>query len=143
MKGSHTAMYDGSRSSQRRPTLYPYLTIWDPKANLPISSVQLLSRVRLFATPWTAAYQASLPIQLPEFAQTHVHRVHDVIQPSHPLSSPSSPALSLSQHQGLLQKFSSSHHLAKVLELQLSISPSNEYSGLVSFRTDWFDLLAV
>ena len=62
------------------------------------------SRVQLVATPWTAAHQASLPVhhQLPEFAQTHVHRVGDGIQPSHPLSS-ASPAFNLSQHQGLFQ----------------------------------------
>ena len=53
---------------------------------------------------------------LPEFAQTHFS---DMIQPSHPLSSPSPPALNLSQHQGLLQCVGSSHHVAKVLELQL------------------------
>ena len=56
-----------------------------------LSSVQSLSRVLLLATPWTAARQASLHHQLPEFTQTHIHRVSDVIQPSHPLSSPSPP----------------------------------------------------
>ena len=80
---------------------------------------------------------------LSEFAQTHVHWVSDAIQPSHPLSSPSPPAFNLSQHQDLFQWASSSHHVAKVLELQFHISPSNEYSGLISFRIDWFDLLAV
>ena len=62
-----------------------------------------------------------LPIhqQLPEFTQTHVHRVSDAIQPSHPLSSPSPPALNLSQHQGLFKWVSSSHQVAKVLEFQL------------------------
>ena len=54
----------------------------------------------------------------PEFAQTHVHWVGDTIQPSHPLSSPSAPAFNLSQHQGLFQQLSSSHQVAKVLELQ-------------------------
>ena len=53
--------------------------------------------------------------QLPEFTQIHVHRVNDAIQPSHPLSSPSPPALNLSQHQGLFQWVSSSHQIAKVL----------------------------
>ena len=57
--------------------------------------------------------------QLPELAQTHVHRVGDAIQPSHPLSSPSPPALNLSQHQSLFQWVSSSHQVAKVLEFQL------------------------
>ena len=56
---------------------------------------------------------------LPEFAQTHVHRVRGAIQPSHPLSPPSPPAFSLSQHQGLFQWVSSLHQVAKVLELQL------------------------
>ena len=63
----------------------------------------------------------SFPVhhQLPELAQTHVHRVSDPIQPSHPLSSPSPPAFSLSQHQGLFQGLSSSHQVAKVVEFQL------------------------
>ena len=65
-------------------------------------SVQSLSHVRFFATPWTAACQASLSHhQLLEPTQTHVHRVGDAIQPSHPLSSPFPPAFNLSQHQGL------------------------------------------
>ena len=60
----------------------------------------------------------SLPVhQLPEFTQTHVHRVGDAIQPSHPLSSPSFP--SPSQHQGLFQWVNSSHVVARVLEFQL------------------------
>ena len=59
-----------------------------------------------------------LPVhhQLPEFTQTHVHRGGDAIQPSHPLSSPSPPALNLSQHQGLLKCVSSLHQVARVLE---------------------------
>ena len=62
-----------------------------------------------------------LPVhhQLPDFTQTHVHWVGDAIQPSHPLSSPSPPAFSLSQHQGLFQWVSSSYQVAKVLEFQL------------------------
>ena len=80
-----------------------------------------------------------LPVlhSLLEFAQTHVHWVSDAIQQSHHLSSPS-PALSLSQHQGLFQWVNSSHELAKVLEFQLR--PSNEHPGLISFRMDWLDL---
>ena len=86
-----------------------------------------------------------LPIhhQLPEFTHMHVHWVSDAIQPSHPLSSPSPPAFNLSQHQGLFQWVSSSHEVAKVLEFSFSISPSNEYSGLITFRMDWLDLLAI
>ena len=74
--------------------------------------------------------------------QTHVHQVSDAVQPSHPLSPPS-PAFSLSQHQGLFHWVSSSHQVAKLLEFSFSISPSNEYLGLISFRMDWLDLLAV
>ena len=59
---------------------------------------------------------------LPEFAQTHVHWVSDAIQPSHPLSLPSPPALSLFQHQGLFQWVDSLHQVAKVLELQLPMN---------------------
>ena len=86
-----------------------------------------------------------LPVhhQLPEIAQTHVHRVSDAIQLSHPLLSPSPPALNLSQHRGLFQGVSSSHQVAKVLEFQLQHHPSNEHPGLISFRMDWLDLLAV
>ena len=65
------------------------------------------------------------------------------IQPFHPLSFPSPPALNLSQHQGFFQWTGSLHQVAKVLELQVSISPSNEYLELNSFRIDCFDLLAV
>ena len=62
-----------------------------------------------------------LPVhhQLPESTQTHVHGVSDAIQLSHPLSSPSPPALNLSQHQGLFKWVSSLHHMAKVLKFQL------------------------
>ena len=61
-----------------------------------------------------------LPVhhQLPEFTQTHVHRVGDAIQPSHPLLSPSPPAPNPSQHQSLFQEVNSSHEVAKVLEFQ-------------------------
>ena len=109
------------------------------------SSVQLLSRVWLFVTPWTACSMPGFPVhhQIQEIAQTHAHQVGDAIQPSHPLLSPSPPPFNLSQHQGLLYWVSSSNQVAKVLEFQFSISPSSEYSGPISFRMDWFDLLAL
>ena len=75
--------------------------------------------------------------QLSEFTQTHVHRVNDAIQPSHPLSSPSPPASNPSQHQSLFQWVNSSH------KFSFSIIPAKEISGLTSFRMDWLDLLAV
>ena len=86
-----------------------------------------------------------LPVhhQLPEPTQTHVHRVSDAIQPSHPLLSPSPPAFNLS----VIRDFSSESVLhikwSKYWSFNFSISPSNEYSGLISFRIDWFDLPAV
>ena len=78
-----------------------------------------------------------------EFVQTHVHWFGDVIQLSHPLSSSSPPAFNLSQHQGLFKWVSSFHQVVQVLEFQLHISPSSEHPGLISFRMDWLDLLAV
>ena len=86
-----------------------------------------------------------LPVhhQLPESTQTHVHGVGDAIQPSHPLWSPSPPTLNLSQHQWLFQRLSSLHQAAKYWSFSFSISPSNEDAGLISFRMDWLDLLAV
>ena len=85
---------------------------------------------------------------LPEFAQTHVHWVDDVIQPSHPLSPLSPPALNLSQHQGLFQRvlqFSTSVHIRwpKYWSSSFSISLSNECSGLISFGIDWLNVLTV
>ena len=86
-----------------------------------------------------------LPVhhQLPEFTQTHVHWVGDAIKPSHPLLSPSPPALNLSKHQGLSQWVNSSHEVAKLLEFQLQHQSFQWHSGLISFRMDWVDLLAV
>ena len=84
------------------------------------SSVQSLSRVWLLATPWTLCSMTGLPVhhQTLEFTQTQVHQVSDAIQPSHPLLSPSPPALNLSQHQGLFKWVRSLHQVAKVLEFQ-------------------------
>ena len=87
----------------------------------------------------------ALPVhhQLLEFTQTHVHWVGDAIQPPHPLLSHSPPAFNLSQHQGLFQWVSSLHKVAKVLSFSFNISPSSEHPGLISFRMDQLDLLAV
>ena len=79
---------------------------------------------------------------LPEFAQTHVHLVNDAIQPPHPLSPPSPPALSLSQHQGLFQWVDSSHQVAKVLALQLQHQSFQWIFRLILFRIDCLDFLA-
>ena len=86
-----------------------------------------------------------LPVhhQLLEFTQTHDHWVHDAIQPSHLLSSPSPPALSLPS----IRVFSNDSALhirwPKYWSFSFDISPSNEHPGLISFRMDWLDLLAV
>ena len=92
----------------------------------------------ILCDPWTAARHH----QLLEFAQTQVHRVGDAIQPSHPLSSPS-PTFNLSQHQGLFNESVFCIRWPKYWSFSFSISPSNEYSGLMSFRMNWLDLLAV
>ena len=81
--------------------------------------------------------------QLPEFTQTHVHWVGDAIQPSHPLSSPSPPAPNPSQHQVFSNKSTLHMRWPKYWSFSFSISPSNEHPGLISFRMDWLDLLAV
>ena len=86
-----------------------------------------------------------LPVhhQLLEFTQTHVHWVGDAIQPSHPLSSPSPPALNLSQHHGLFKWVSSLHQVAKILEFQLQHQSFQQTPRLISLRMDWLDLLSV
>ena len=81
--------------------------------------------------------------QLLEFIQTHVHWVSDAIQPSHPLSSISPPAFSLAQLQGLFKWVSSLHQVARYWSFIYRISPSNEYSGLISLRMEWLDLPVV
>ena len=83
-----------------------------------------------------------VPHHLPEFAQVHVHEICDAIQPSHPLS-PSSPAPSLSQHQGVfpMSRLFTSGSQSNGASALASVLPMS--SGLISFRTDWFDLLDV
>ena len=85
-----------------------------------------------------------LPVhhQLPEFTQTHVHWVSDAIQPSHPLSSPS-PAFIFPRIRVFTNELLLRIRWPKYWSFSFSISPSNEYSGLISFRIDWLDLLAV
>ena len=77
-----------------------------------------------------------------EFAQTHVHWVSDTIQPSHPLSPPS-PALVFPSIRVFSNESALPIRWPKFWSFSFSISPSNEYSGLISFRIDWFDLFAV
>ena len=103
--------------------------------------VQLLSHVQVchpmdYSTP-------GLPIllYLPEFAQTHVHWVGDAIQLSHPLLPPSPPVLNLFSIRVFPNKSALHTRLSKYWSF--SFCPSKEYSGFISFKTDWFDVLAV
>ena len=84
-----------------------------------------------------------IPHRLPEFAQVHVHCISDAVQPSHPLMTSSPSALDLSQHYGVFQYVICSHQMTKILELQLHHQSFSEYSGLISLKIDWFDLLTV
>ena len=86
-----------------------------------------------------------LPVhhQLPEFTQTQVHWVSDAIQPSHPLSSPSPPASLFPSTRVFSNESVLLIWWPNNWNCSFSISPSNEYSGLISFRIDWFDFLAV
>ena len=86
-----------------------------------------------------------LPVyhQLPEFTQTHVHRVSDAIQPSHPLSSPSPPAPIPPSIRVFSKESALPMRWPKYWSFSFSISPSNQHPGLISFRMDWLNLLAV
>ena len=111
------------------------------------SSVQSLSRVRLCPTLCDPMNRSTpgLPVrhQLPECTQIHVHPVSDAIQPSHPLSSPFPPAPNRSQHRVFSNESTLLMRWPKYWSFSFSISPSNECSGLISFRMDWLDFLAV
>ena len=78
-----------------------------------------------------------------EFAQTHVHWFDDAIQPSCPLSSPFASTFNLCQHQGLFNESALHIRWPKIWSFHFNTTPFNAYSGLISFRIDWFDLLAV
>ena len=108
-----------------------------------ISSVQLLSHVRL-CDPMDCN-MPGLPVrpQLLELAHTHVHQVGDAIQPSHPRSSPSPTAPNPSSHQSLFHEPTLLMRWPKDWSFSFRISPSKEIPGLISFRMDWLDLLAV
>ena len=108
-----------------------------------LTSVQLLSHVQLFTTPWTAACQASLFTNFWSLLKLMSIKLVMLAKPSHPLSSPSPPAFSPSQHQGLFKGAVLPTRWPKYWSCSFSISPSNEYSGLISFRIDWLNLLPV
>ena len=127
-----------------------FILIWTPASfslhttsSFSFSSVQSLSSVR-FCNPMNCS-TPSLPVhqQLPGSTQIHVHWVSDAIKPSHPLLSPSLPALNPSQHQGLCKESVVRIRWPKYWSFSFSISPSNKYSGLIPFTIDWLDLFAV
>ena len=128
--------------------VWPYLCASKRMSMLPFQWVQSFSQVWLCDPMDHSMPGFPVHLQLPELAQTHVHRVSDAIQPSYPLSSPSSSCLQSFQHQERCWKLILSNELVlhimwpKYWSFSFSISPSNEYSELVFFSTDWFDVLA-
>ena len=90
----------------------------------------------ILCDPTDCSMPGSLVYQLSEFTQTQSHPVGDAIQPSHPLWSPSLPAFNLSQYRGLFQWVGSCIRWPKHWSFSLSISPSNEHPGLITFRMD-------
>ena len=105
------------------------------------TSVQSLSSVWLFVTPWLQHARLPCPSPAPG-ACSNSCPFGDAIRPYHPLSSPSPPAFNLSQHQGPNESVLRIKW-PKCWSFSFSISPSNEYAGLISFRMYWFDFLAV
>ena len=103
--------------------------------------VHLLSCVQLFATPWTTTHQASLSFTVFQ-SWLNLMSIESVMPSNHLILSPPPPlTLSLCQHQGLFQRVDCSHQLPKYWSFSFSISLFNEYTGLISFRIDWFDFL--
>ena len=115
-------LYKWKKKSEKINAIQAYSGQMTTELNWP-HSVQFSSVTQSWPTLFNPKNRSTpdLPIhhQLPEFTQTHVHRVGDAIQPSHPLSSPSPPAPNPSHHQGLFQWVNSSHEVAKVLEFRL------------------------
>ena len=125
-------------------------TMEEPEAHTQASD-QLLSSVQPIAQscptlchPMNCSTTGfSVHYQLLELAHTLFHQIGDAIQSSYPMLSPSPPAFKLFQHQGLFYEPTLSIRWPKYWSFSFSISPSNEYSGLISFRVNWFYLLAI
>ena len=116
--------------------IFSYLTSFnDIYLNFFLQSTWFIS-FRLLFTP---SFVLSFYLEL----SSDVHWVNDAIQPSHPLLSPSPPAFNLSQHQVFSNESVLPIRWPKYWSFSFSISPSNEYSGLISFKINWLDLLAV
>ena len=114
---------------------------------VPCSSLQSVSSVAhlcpTLCNPMNRSTPGPVHHHLPEFTQTHVHRVGDAIQPSHPLSSPSPPAPNASRIRVFSNESTLRMRWPKYWSFSFSIVPSKEIPGLISFRMDWLDLLAV
>ena len=118
------------------------LRSWHPEPSVQFSSVA--QSCLALCDPMDSSIPG-LPVihQLPELTQTHVIWVGNAIQPSHPLSSPSPPAFNFSQVEGLSNESALCIRWPKYWTFSFHISPPNEYSGLISFRMVWLDLLTV
>ena len=122
LSGFHTGYYSGRLNGGLKPCFVV---------------AQSLSRVQLFITPWTAAHQASLSLIISQSLLNFLS-IESMVPSNHLILSSSSPsAFSFSQHQGLFQWVSCLYQVAKYWSFIFSISPSKEYSGLISFKVDW------
>ena len=121
---------------------YQHSLVKPPSTSVQFSSVA--QSCQTLCNPMNCS-MPGLPVhhQLPEFTRTHIHRVSDGIQPSHALSSPSPPAPNPSQHQSLSNESTLHMRWPKYWSFSFGIIPSKEIPGLISFRMDWLDLLAV
>ena len=115
----------------------------NPRQNTPVQFSSVTQSCPTLCDPMNCS-TPGLPVHhhLPEFTQTHVHRVRDAIQPSHPLSSPFSPAPNPCQHQSLFNESTRRMRWPEYWSFSFSIIPFKEIPGLISFRMDWLDLLA-
>ena len=122
-----------------------FLNVWATREALRLSQFSSVTQSCLILCDPMHCSMPGLPAhhQFSEPTQTNACRVGTTIQPSHPLSSPSSPTFNLSQHQSLFKWVSLHIRWPKYWSFSFNISPSNEYSGLISFRMDWLDLLEV
>ena len=129
----------GERTSSWKPSFSTYLlNISYVPISVPVQLCPTLCIPMDCSTPGFPVHH-----QLPELAQTDVHQVGDAIQPSHPLSSPSPPALNLPSIRVFSKELLLHIRWLKYWSFSFNISPSNEYSGLISFKIDWLNLFAV